>query len=237
MQQSKYNGECLPLDFTDSEGIAEQLYDPKKRGVLVLEDMLTEEFLTEIVESLATLTYTDYRREGAVDEYMHVVKFGNETFAEQAGIPPHSFDELARYPALVHLFNTYEHFYHRVGRHARFSEHVPTSLSIHRYPPGIGYLGAHQDFSDTRNLIGIFNIDGEAEFYSGTDRKGKDLINSEQHVISPGSLTLLRAPRAYTPEEKDLRPWHEVRRIITERHAIIIRAIEPNTPSRQSSYS
>lgn len=238
MQQLKYNAKLLPLDFTDSEGIAKHLFDPTKRGVLVLEEMITEEFRLAIAETLTTLSYTDYRKDGQnVDEYMHVVKFGNETFAEQEGIPLHPIEDLGRYPSLIQLFTTYEQFYHRVGRHAQFSSHMPSSLTVHRYPTGLGHLGAHQDFSDTRNLIGVFNIDGAAEFYSGAARNGKTLTEPTLHPLPPRSLTLLRAPRAYTEYERNLRPWHAVLKTLEERHAIIIRAIEPNTPSRPSSYS
>lgn len=223
MQQSELKGNILCLDRTYEE-ITRELYDPRKRGILVLDNVLNPWFAQALIDELGTLPYQEYSTNGAVDEHFRIAKFGAETFGEALGITIQPLEAIERYSLLHQVFLAYQHFYDMMRTSGSFSNHEINSVTINNYPVGTGRIGPHQDFSTDKNLVGILNVCGRAELHSGIGRQHKTLVRPVIHHNPPGSATLIRAPR--NANEKKIRPWHEVLNTTEDRTAIILRATE-----------
>lgn len=128
-------------------------------------------------------------------------------------LPPEGFLQDFREVLTFHLTRTFTPCWPFTGR-IEFNEYMAQC-----YPPSDLGLGVHRDYMIDRNVIVIVVLGGQGEFCLCQDESGDN-----PHVLDapPGSAILLRAPGF---NGGDIRPWHFVRRILTDRYILTLRQI------------
>ncbi len=91
------------------------------------------------------------------------------------------------------------------------------SMVLQRYEPGQLGITPHRDRYSAINLVCIFNISGQGQFYLCGDRMG---TNSFEIDSTPGNVIFLRAPGFL---ESDERPFHYVTNIRSTRYSFGLR--------------
>ena len=91
------------------------------------------------------------------------------------------------------------------------------SMVLQRYEPGQLGITPHRDRYSAINLVCIFNISGQGQFYLCGDRMG---TNSFEIDTTPGNVIFLRAPGFL---ESDERPFHYVTNIRSTRYSFGLR--------------
>ncbi|HEY9633498.1 MAG TPA: hypothetical protein V6D14_08840 [Coleofasciculaceae cyanobacterium] len=91
------------------------------------------------------------------------------------------------------------------------------SMVLQRYEPGQLGITPHRDRYSAINLVCVFNISGQGQFYLCTDRMG---TNSLEFDTTPGHVIFLRAPSFLG---SDQRPFHYVTNIRSTRYSFGLR--------------
>ena len=91
------------------------------------------------------------------------------------------------------------------------------STVLQKYEPGTLGITAHRDSLRAINLVCIFNIAGQGQFYLCADRSGRD---SQAIETTPGNVIFMRAPGFLGLQE---RPFHYVTNIQSTRYSFSLR--------------
>jgi hypothetical protein len=91
------------------------------------------------------------------------------------------------------------------------------SMALHRYFAGELGITPHRDSLRSINLVCLFNVAGEGNFFVCADRQGNQRIAID---TAPGSVILLRAPGFYG---SSLRPFHTVTQFRSTRYSFGLR--------------
>jgi hypothetical protein len=90
-------------------------------------------------------------------------------------------------------------------------------LVVQRYQVGSLGITPHRDGASYLNLVALFMLEGEADFYLCDDRTG---TNPKQVDTTPGNVLLMRAPGFL---ESDIQPFHYVTNVRNSRTNFALR--------------
>lgn len=93
------------------------------------------------------------------------------------------------------------------------------SIGLHRYPGRGGGIDFHRDYDSDRGMVIIVSVEGNAKTSIARTRAGDSCTT---YITSPGDVILLRANRS-AGETPDLRPFHSVETMGSERFSLIFR--------------
>lgn len=176
-------------------------------GHLFTTDVLTPEVCSSLIKEIKTFSLPQVRA------FYNGVK---QDFRYQQ----YRLEDLATFSELNRLLDGYLTIYSQARSVLNYCDTTP-SIAFNHYLPG-GLIDPHRDESQYRNIITIISLSGEANFNICQDRQ--TVLTA--YKMLPGSMMTLRAPR--NPDEKNLRPYHSVGPVITERYAIVIRHEVPH---------
>jgi len=194
------------------EDIVRDIYDFSKPGVISIPEFLTPKAIKDLVNASrlnADLFIEVPRYEGTAEQEMETLYLDKT---------PQSQLSIESLPIINKFITEYQEIYKKIAKEAKFNESDFNKIGFHRYPKGSLGITPHQDYESHINLISIFNLIGDAKFYYCED---KDKTNSQETDISPGSLTLLRAPR--NKNEEQYRPYHYIEPMKNERLSLNVR--------------
>ncbi len=91
------------------------------------------------------------------------------------------------------------------------------AMVLQRYQPGQLGITPHRDRLSSINLICIYTIAGQGQFYRCTDRQGTDMVAID---TTPGNAIFLRAPGFLGSQA---RPFHAIGNIRSTRYSFALR--------------
>ena len=212
----------------DFDWVASELYDPAQPGVVVLDDVIEEDFRESVAQECrenqglksripSAFTHKDpdypkghqYIRIG-----MNLINI-ERRIASMKPLLPRTFELVDAFESDIYVpLSKKTQFQKRLVKRKR----PINSVRINTYRPGSYGLDPHLDDHCYRNLVGIPVIAGDGDF--GVCLNGND---QERRVYEakPGSIILLRAPR--NKQERSLRPMHYVGEVRERRVSVCIR--------------
>ncbi|MDO8508730.1 MAG: hypothetical protein Q7S27_03545 [Nanoarchaeota archaeon] len=183
--------------------IAEELYNPENIGVLSINNFIDERVRQNLLEEISRANYRKAQSQ-----------YGNAN-QEFFYFEPDKEDRIFPITSLLKL--SYLIPYNKLAQKANFQK-TKTEVFVQKYRKSSLGITPHKDNLAYRNLISIFILQGEGDFYVCSDREKTNPVK----IDSPqGSVILMRAPRNIG--EKNLRPMHYVENIRRERHVITLR--------------
>ena len=195
--------------------IIQEIYDPSHIGAVVLDGLLDEEFCEGIARSLVD-TRENYdlfgvskNKQGHV--YQDMQTFYCEDAESRASFPP----EFAFYMDFLYAIDSLNR------ENLNFQKRANDSIGVHFYPQGSAGISPHRDYASDINLISIYCMSGEADFCVARTR---DREGEVRHRVKQGSVIFMRAARE--DSEQDLRPFHYVENVDSDRYSIIFRERE-----------
>lgn len=187
----------LRLDRKALRDAVERLYDSGGMGAEEVADFLAEGFRRELLEEASHAKFRSER-----------TRYGSGVETNYEICPSANELKKARFLRDAYrdaLFDSLE----------GFLPFIPfNSIEMVRYRPG-GYITSHRD-SRAHYLISLFPLQGEDPLSVSRERGGQGI----ELLSIPGSLVLLRAPR---PGEGEVRPFHSVGPVRSERYVIGLR--------------
>ena len=196
--------------------IARELYDFSKVGAAAFSNVLNRDFRRELVEEIRrnkNKLNTVKREAGQVIQDIDTAYIGEGDNNRRE----------SEFPLAFQLRGEYSPFFKGLAARAGFTPGRLNSVGLHYYPANSRGITAHQDYARDINLVSIFVLEGQAEFYVCNNREGNGSLKLDS---SPGGLILLRAARKES--EQRFRPFHYIPGVREERYSIIFRQREEN---------
>ncbi len=194
------------------EEIVNELYDLSKPGAISILGILTADGIEDLIKAFklnSNLSIDVPRYEGTAYQEMQTLYLDK---VQDGQLTAESL------PIFNQFKNEYGKIYREIARKARFDELDFNKMGFHRYPEGSFGITPHQDYESHLNLISMFNLVGDANFYYCEDEKKNGSVKLDS---SPGSLVLLRAPR--NKNEEEYRPFHYIKPMKNERLSLNVR--------------
>ncbi len=204
MENEYLNRSKINLDL-----IVNELYDFSKIGAISIPDILFEEARKKLLRgSIFSKRF-----------FKKVPRIENEVIQEMEML---SLDDIIGeiwFKNYLYEFRKeYLTIYEEIAEKANFQNKNFSSLYINYYPKNSIGITPHRDYKRDIDLISIFVLDGNADFYICNDRQKTNSIKIDS---SPGSLILLRAAR--NEYEQKYRPFHYLEKMEQERFSLVIR--------------
>lgn len=193
--------------------LVSQLYDPQLTGIEILNDFFDKRSL-DLVNSCIrenTRLFVE-KREKYIENNQQVALLYRGAFdlhAMKDSVFCDIFEEYLKIRTTVNQFSE-----------IKFEQGNSIEVKLIRYPVSDLGVGIHKDLSSNINLIVFFNLQGEADVQTFSDKNG---ANPNSHLMQPGFVSLMRAPRSI--DEPDIRPYHAVFKVPNERVVLVIREI------------
>ena len=132
----------------------------------------------------------------------------------------HSFEAFPESSLYVRLQQEFQALMEEQLAKAAYPFATPLNFNcivLQKYEPGALGITAHRDSLKAINLICIFNIAGQGQFYLCADRSGRD---PQEIETTPGNVIFMRAPGFLGLQE---RPFHYVTNIQSTRYSFSLR--------------
>lgn len=191
-----------------------KLYDENESGILIIPSKLDENFLFELREFINNKKQLfEVKREKFIENNQLVSLLYRGPF------------ELNEFNGTVFekIMNNYLDLRLQVNKHSeiKFNKGSSIEVKIIHYPLSELGVGIHKDLSSNINMIVFYNIEGETNVKTYSDKSGSCPVD---HNVYSGDISVMRAPRS--KYEPDIRPYHGVEKVLIPRTVLVIREID-----------
>ena len=192
----------------------QDLYNPEKSGLIILNDVLDSHTLSQIqnfIQEKQALFELKREKYIANNQTVFLLYRGGFDFSYFQGTV---FEGV-----MAHYLTLRE----RVNQESLipFKKGNSVEIKLIHYPLSELGVGIHKDLSSNINMIVFYNLVGKADVKTYSTKDGKDPVS---HHVRAGDATIMRAPRS--EDEPDIRPYHAVEEVNVERTVIVIREID-----------
>lgn len=195
-----------------NEKFVNDLYDPIKSGIQILNQHVDNDNLKEINKFIKENTHKfEEKREKYID---------NNQLVALLYRGPFNFSYLEN-TIFVNLLNTYNNIREKINQLSMIPFEKGTSIEVKliHYPVSTLGVGIHKDLSSNINVVVFFNLEGSTEVKTYSNKNGD---NPLAHFIQAGDISIMRAPRN---SSDDIRPYHGVEEVFEPRTVLVIREI------------
>jgi len=193
--------------------LVDKLYNPDETGVMVIPSKLDETTINSLKEYLSDKHHLfEVKREKYIQNNQLVSLLYRGPFDLSA------LDE-----TIFHrILENYKQLREEISKHSEIPFNYGTSIEVKliHYPVSELGVGIHKDLSSNINMIVFYNIEGETNVKTYSNKDGKDPID---HPVKAGDISIMRAPRSLN--EPDIRPYHGVEKVDIPRTVMVIREI------------
>lgn len=194
--------------------MVDSLYNENNSGILIIPSKLDEEFLNELrmfINNKKELF--EVKREKYIENNQLVSLLYRGPF------------ELNEFKGTVFekIINNYLSLRKQVNNFSdiKFNKGNSIEVKIIHYPISELGVGIHKDLSSNINMIVFYNIEGETNVKTYSDKIGSFPL---EHPVYSGDISIMRAPRSKS--EPDIRPYHGVEKVLIPRTVLVIREID-----------
>lgn len=192
----------------------EDLYNPEKTGIVILKKVLDDNTLCQIrnfIQEKQALFELKREKIIANNQTVFLLYRGGVDFSYFQGTVFESV--MKNYLELRKTIN------HRSL--IPFKKGNSIEIKLIHYPLSDLGVGIHKDLSSNINMIVFYNLVGEADVKTYSNKEGKAPVS---HFVQAGDASVMRAPRS--EDEPDIRPYHAIEEVKIERTVIVIREID-----------
>lgn len=196
-----------------NKDLVKKLYDKNNSGILIIPSKLEETFLNELrlfikeKENIFEVKREKYIKNNQLVSMLYRGPFELKEFKNTI------FEKIIdNYIELRNQVNSYSEI--------PFAKGTSIEVKIIHYPLSELGVGVHKDLSSNINMIVFYNIDGETEVKTYSNKEGENPVN---HPVKAGDISIMRGPRS--EDEPDIRPYHGVEKVNVPRTVLVIREI------------
>lgn len=196
-----------------TQEFVEDLYNPLSSGIKILKQNISLENLKEINAFIAHNNHTfEVKREKYIENNQLVSLLYRGPFDTSALEKTIFVDIIERYKSIREEINSFSDI--------PFEQGSSLEIKLIHYPISKLGVGIHKDLSSNLNLIVFFNLEGQTEINTYSDKQGSHKI---PHPITQGDISIMRGPR--NKFEPDIRPYHAVEEVFEPRTVLVVREI------------